>query len=133
MRTLITTLMASAVTLMTFSAVQAADAIDEVPAAPAADYTEPAVKSWSGAYVGGTADWAHGKFDRNGGKTAAGFGGGLYGGYNMQNGQMVFMLSPTLILPMAVPMNSTEPTGGVTRPRPPVSTSTRPKWIGSMP
>jgi outer membrane immunogenic protein len=90
MRTLITTLMASAVTLMTFSAAQAADAIDEVPAAPAADYTEPAVKNWSGAYVGGTADWAHGKFDRNGGKTAAGFGGGLYGGYNMQSGQMVY-------------------------------------------
>ncbi|KAG1252369.1 hypothetical protein G6F68_011817 [Rhizopus microsporus] len=43
-----------------------------------------------------------------------------------QNGQMVRMLWPTLILPMEVPMNSTDPTGGVTRPRPPVSTSTRP-------
>ncbi len=90
MRTLITTLMASAVTLITFSAVQAADAIDEVPAAPVADYSEPAVKNWSGAYVGGTADWARGEFDRTGSKAASGFGGGLYGGYNMQSGQIVY-------------------------------------------
>ncbi|HTO30220.1 MAG TPA: outer membrane protein [Pararhizobium sp.] len=90
MRILITTLMASAVSLIAFSAVQAADAIDEVPAAPAAEYTEPAVKNWSGAYVGGTANWAHGNFDANGDRSAAGFGGGLYGGYNMQSGQIVY-------------------------------------------
>ncbi|KQV43369.1 MULTISPECIES: outer membrane protein [unclassified Rhizobium] len=90
MRTLITTLMASAVTLITFSAVQAADAIDEVPAAPAAEYSEPVVKNWSGAYVGGTADWSHGQFDATGGRGAAAFGGGLYGGYNMQSGQIVY-------------------------------------------
>ncbi|OJF95178.1 outer membrane protein [Pararhizobium antarcticum] len=88
MRTIITTLMASAVSLIAFSAVQAADAIDEVPAAPAAEYSEPAAKDWSGAYVGGTANWAHGKF--TGDRTAAGFGGGLYGGYNMQNGPIVY-------------------------------------------
>ncbi|MCV9965808.1 porin family protein [Pararhizobium sp. BT-229] len=90
MRTLITTLMASAVSLIAFSAVQAADAIDEVPAAPAAEYSEPAAKNWSGAYVGGTANWAHGEFDGNGKRSAAGFGGGLYGGYNMQSGQIVY-------------------------------------------
>src|SRR6478735_5254147 len=90
MRTLITTLMASAVTLITFTAVQAADAIDEVPAAPAAEYTEPAIKNWSGAYVGGTADWARGEFDGTGGRGAAAFGGGLYGGYNVQSGQLVY-------------------------------------------
>ena len=66
MRTLITTLMASAVSLIAFSAVQAADAIDEVPAAPAAEYNEPAVKNWSGAYVGGTANWARGEYDATG-------------------------------------------------------------------
>jgi outer membrane immunogenic protein len=90
MRTLITTLMASAVSLIAFSAVQAADAIDEVPAAPAAEYTEPAVKDWSGAYVGGTANWGHGQYDATGGRSAAGFGGGLYGGYNMQSGNIVY-------------------------------------------
>jgi hypothetical protein len=50
-----------------------------------------------------------------------------------QNGQIVRMLSATVILPIEVPMNSTEPIGGVTRPMPPASTITRPKWIGSMP
>ena len=90
MRTLITTLMASAVTLITFSAVQAADAIDEVPAAPAAEYSEPVVKNWSGAYVGGTATWQNGKFNGQGNNRAHGFGGGVYGGYNMQSGQMVY-------------------------------------------
>ena len=90
MRTLTTTLMASAMTLIAFQAAQAADAIDEVPAAPQAEYTEPAQKNWSGAYVGGTADWHHGQHDATGDNTAAGFGGGLYGGYNMQSGQIVY-------------------------------------------
>ncbi|KQS80476.1 hypothetical protein ASG25_02425 [Rhizobium sp. Leaf384] len=90
MRTLVTTLMASAMSLIAFSAVNAADAIDEVPAAPAADYTAPAVKNWAGAYVGGTANWGHGKFNGTGDRSAAGFGGGLYGGYNMQNGPIVY-------------------------------------------
>lgn len=90
MRTLTTTLMASAMTLIAFQAAQAADAIDEVPAAPQAEYTEPAQKNWSGAYVGGTADWHHGQHDATGSNTAAGFGGGLYGGYNMQSGQIVY-------------------------------------------
>jgi outer membrane immunogenic protein len=90
MRTLTTTLMASAMALVAFQAAHAADAIDEVPAAPAAEYTEPAVKNWSGAYVGGTANWHHGEADATGGNTSAGFGGGLYGGYNVQDGQMVY-------------------------------------------
>ncbi len=90
MRTIITTLMASAVSFIAFSAAQAADAIDEVPAAPAAEYSEPAAKDWSGAYVGGTANWAHGKFGATGDRSAAGFGGGLYGGYNMQSGSIVY-------------------------------------------
>ncbi len=90
MRTIITTLMASAVSLIAFSAVQAADAVDEVPAAPAAEYSEPAAKDWSGAYVGGTANWARGEFNATGDRSASGAGGGLYGGYNMQNGQIVY-------------------------------------------
>ena len=50
-----------------------------------------------------------------------------------QNGQMVFSASPMLIRPMAVPTNSTEPTGGVTRPMPPARISTTPNCSGSMP
>lgn len=91
MRILITTLMASAVSMVAFSATHAADAIDEVPAAPAADYSEPApVKNWSGAYVGGTANWARGEFGATGGRSASGFGGGVYTGYNMQSGNIVY-------------------------------------------
>ncbi|WP_377288097.1 outer membrane protein [Rhizobium sp. SG2393] len=90
MRTIITGLMASAISLAAFQAAHAADAIDEVPAAPAATYSEPAVKDWSGAYVGGTANWHHGKSNATGDRTSAGFGGGLYGGYNMQSGQIVY-------------------------------------------
>ena len=90
MRTLIATLIASTVSMVAFQAAHAADAIDEVPQAPAAEYSEPVVKNWSGAYVGGTADWSHGQFDGTGGRGAAAFGGGLYGGYNMQSGQIVY-------------------------------------------
>ncbi|OJU86725.1 MAG: hypothetical protein BGO06_14880, partial [Shinella sp. 65-6] len=73
-----------------FQVAHAADAIDEVPQAPAAEYSEPVVKNWSGAYVGGTATWQKGKFNGQGQDRAHGFGGGVYGGYNMQNGQMVY-------------------------------------------
>lgn len=90
MRTIILSLMASAITFASFSASQAADAIDEVPAAPAAEYSAPAVSNWAGAYVGGTGNWHHGEADATGSNTAAGFGGGLFGGYNMQNGQLVY-------------------------------------------
>ncbi|OLP58524.1 hypothetical protein BJF93_16815 [Xaviernesmea oryzae] len=90
MRILVTTLAASALSLASFSLAHAADAIDEVPAAPAADFTAPAAKDWSGAYVGGTGNWDHGKFKGTGDRTAAGFGGGLYGGYNMQSGKIVY-------------------------------------------
>lgn len=91
MRTLIATLIASTVSMVAFQAAQAADAIDEVPQAPAAEYVEPvAAGNWSGAYLGGTASWQRGKFDQQGKAKANGFGGGLYGGYNMQSGQIVY-------------------------------------------
>lgn len=90
MRTLIATLVASTVSMAAFQVAHAADAIDEVPQAPAAEYSEPVVKNWSGAYVGGTATWQNGKFNGQGNNRAHGFGGGVYGGYNMQSGQMVY-------------------------------------------
>ena len=69
MRTLVLTLMASAAAFASFGAAQAADAVDQIPEAPVVSesYAAPA-KEWSGAYVGGT----------------------IYGGYNFQNGQIVY-------------------------------------------
>ena len=90
MRTLIATLIASSVSMVAFQAAHAADAIDEVPQAPAAEYSEPVVKNWSGAYVGGTASWQKGKFNGQGQDRGHAAGGGVYGGYNMQSGQFVY-------------------------------------------
>jgi len=88
MRTLIATLLASAATFATISAANAADAVDQIPEAPVA-YEEPvAVNNWAGAYIGGygSDDWGRfGSGDRDGT-----FGGGVYGGYNMQSGQIVY-------------------------------------------
>jgi outer membrane immunogenic protein len=91
MRTLIATLIASTVSMVAFQAAHAADAIDEVPQAPASEYVEPVASgNWAGAYAGGTASWQRGDFQRQGDAKANGMGGGLYGGYNMQNGQLVY-------------------------------------------
>lgn len=91
MRTLIATLIASSVSLVAFQAAQAADAIEDVPQAPAAEYVEPvAGGNWAGAYAGGTASWQRGDFQHQGRAKANGFGGGVYGGYNLQEGQIVY-------------------------------------------
>lgn len=91
MRTLIATLIASTVSMAAFQVANAADAIDEVPQAPAAEYSEPvATGNWAGAYAGGTASWQRGDFSHQGDAKANGLGGGVYGGYNMQNGQLVY-------------------------------------------
>ena len=88
MRTLIATLIASTVSLAAFQVAQAADAIDEVPQAPAADYSEPVASgNWAGAYAGGTASWQRAKMNDAKGNA---IGGGVYGGYNMQSGQIVY-------------------------------------------
>ncbi len=91
MRTFIATLIASSVSLVAFQAAHAADAIDDVPQAPAAEYVEPVASgNWAGAYAGGTASWQRGDFQHQGKAKANGFGGGVYGGYNMQSGQIVY-------------------------------------------
>jgi len=91
MRTFKMMLIASATTLIAFQAAQAADAIDQIPEAPAAtEYTAPA-GNWSGAYVGGAATYDFGKFTGSTeGRDAKGLGGSVYGGYNFQNGQIVY-------------------------------------------
>lgn len=91
MRTLIATLIASTVLMVAFQAAHAADAIDDIPQAPAAEYSEPVANgNWAGAYAGGTASWQRGDFSHQGKAKANGFGGGVYGGYNMQQGQLVY-------------------------------------------
>ena len=88
MRIIVATLMATTMAAAAFSAAKAADAVNEVPQAPVA-YDQPApVSNWSGAYLGGTVNYDWGRFE--GSRNADGFGGGLYGGYNMQNGQIVY-------------------------------------------
>ncbi|MGV1955106.1 MULTISPECIES: outer membrane protein [unclassified Agrobacterium] len=91
MRIFVATLMASTMAAAGFSAAHAADAVNEVPQAPVS-YDQPApVKDWSGAYLGGTVNYDWGRFSSsNDGRDAKGAGGGLYGGYNWQNGQLVY-------------------------------------------
>ena len=91
MRTLTMILLASATSLMAFQAARAADAVDQVPEAPAATeaYVAPA-GSWTGAYVGGAVTYDWGRFDGSDERDADGVGGSLYGGYNMQSGQIVY-------------------------------------------
>lgn len=91
MRTFKIMLLASVTTFAGFQAAQAADAIYQAPEAPpAAEYSAPA-GDWSGAYVGGAATYEFGKFTNStDGRDAKGLGGSLYGGYNMQNGSIVY-------------------------------------------
>lgn len=88
MRNLTAALLVSAATFATISAANAADAVDQIPEAPVA-YEQPApVSDWSGAYLGGYGDYKWGRFGSNDRDVA--LGGGVYGGYNMQSGQIVY-------------------------------------------
>ena len=91
MRTFIKTLMASSVAVLAFSAAHAADAIDQIPEAPVADVIEAApTGNWQGAYIGGQGSYNMGRFKGNGDYDAKAFGGAAYGGYNWQQGQIVY-------------------------------------------
>ncbi len=91
MRTLVMILMATSAGLATFNIASAADAVDQIPEAPAAteSYAAPA-GSWAGAYVGGQATYDWGRFRKGDDFDADKFGGAIYGGYNMQSGQIVY-------------------------------------------
>ncbi|OLP43151.1 outer membrane protein [Rhizobium oryziradicis] len=89
MRNLTMILLASAAGFSMISAAQAADAVMQIPEAPAAMDPVTPVSNWSGAYVGGTGDYNMGRFQGNNFNARA-FGGGLYGGYNMQNDKIVY-------------------------------------------
>lgn len=90
MRDLIKTLLVSTVLVAAATQVQAADAVDEIPQAPAATEIISETTGWDGAYVGGTASYQWGKMIKGKDYGAIGPGAGLYGGYNMQDGQIVY-------------------------------------------
>ncbi|SMD06626.1 outer membrane protein [Rhizobium sp. RU36D] len=90
MRTFKLILVASVAGLTAFSAAQAADAVDQIPEAPAAMESAAPVGNWSGAYVGAAGTYGLGRFRNGDDYKTTGFGGQLYGGYNMQNGQLVY-------------------------------------------
>lgn len=89
-------LLASALTALTFTAAQAADAVVYEPVAEAPIAT---AYDWSGAYVGVQAGygWGKGRYISLGDNQSAlprpdGALGGLYAGYNHQSGQWVYGL-----------------------------------------
>ena len=94
MRKLIIALVASAASIASVSAAAAADAIDSVPQAPSAPAATAPVGDWSGAYVGATGSWNWGPIKNSGYANAVGIGG--YGGYNFQDGQLVYGLEGNL-------------------------------------
>jgi outer membrane immunogenic protein len=90
MRTLKTTILASAAVLTLSAPVLAADVIAEQPPAPA-PIEQPAAADWSGAYLGAYGGYGWNKHKTDAGNlNADGFQGGAYGGYNFQNGQFVY-------------------------------------------
>jgi outer membrane immunogenic protein len=91
MRNVFMTLAASALLIGAASMARAADAIDEVPAAPESqDVVDSTTPGWEGAYIGGklTEQRATVKDGKN--YNANGLGGGLYGGYNLQSDKIVY-------------------------------------------
>ncbi|WP_027486102.1 outer membrane protein [Allorhizobium undicola] len=88
MRTLVMILLASSAGLSIVTGAQAADAVMQVPEAPAAvDTVQPS--GWAGAYVGGAGTYNMGR-SHGSNFSARSFGGQLYGGYNMQNDKIVY-------------------------------------------
>lgn len=82
-------LAASVIALGAASVARAADAIDEIPSAPESVEVVPS-GNWEGAYVGGKLTHQWGKVKQGKDYDATGFGGGVYTGYNVQNGQIVY-------------------------------------------
>ncbi|MDQ0454117.1 outer membrane protein [Rhizobium paknamense] len=88
MRTLVMILLASSAGLSFVTGAQAADAVMQVPEAPAAVDT-PAPTGWAGAYVGGAGSYTAGR-SHGSDFSARAFGGQVYGGYNLQNDKIVY-------------------------------------------
>lgn len=83
-------LAASVASLLMSGAAFAADAVEQIPAPPAAVDTPAPVFSWSGGYVGGYGGygWGDGKFSDANGSGKANFDGGRLGGFGGWNFDM---------------------------------------------
>ena len=88
MRTLMTTLMASAFVIGGFSAAMAADAVEQIPQPPVAQDAPPAANNWGGFYLGAAGTYNMGHFGHD--KDPYAWGGQVYSGYNWQDGQVVY-------------------------------------------
>ncbi|WP_174800755.1 outer membrane protein [Martelella limonii] len=91
MRNFKTTTAVALAAMVGAGAAQAADAIVSTPYEPSpVSYAPPVqAKNWAGFYVGGAANWDWGTFNE-GDFDADGWGGTLFGGYNMQSGSIVY-------------------------------------------
>ncbi len=89
MRILVATLMASATSLIAISAANAADAVNQIPEAPAAVEEAAPVQTWQGFYLGGYGSYDWGRFGGYGDRDGN-LGGGAFTGYNWQSGQIVY-------------------------------------------
>lgn len=80
--------LASALALSTFASAMAADAVDQIPAAPVA--VETPAFSWTGVYGGiqGGAGWLDGKFSDGVDSAKQDFDGGIIGGFVGYNWQL---------------------------------------------
>jgi outer membrane immunogenic protein len=89
MRNLIVALLASAASVVSLTAAQAADVINNVPQAPApVNDTYVPASDWSGAYLGAAGSYNWGYINNSGSAHALGIDG--YGGYNWQDGSVVY-------------------------------------------
>ncbi|WP_176083226.1 outer membrane protein [Martelella sp. HB161492] len=87
-----TLLAAAATTAMGAGAASAADAVVNTQSyepTPTMTYSAPKANNWSGAYVGGALNYDWGTF-KSGDFNASGYGGTLFGGYNLQDGSVVY-------------------------------------------
>jgi outer membrane immunogenic protein len=90
MRNVIRTLAASAFVLGAATFAQAADIVEEVPAAPESTDVMAQPSGWDGAYLGGKGTYQWGKVQNGRSYGADGLGAGIYGGYNLQDGKIVY-------------------------------------------
>lgn len=90
MRNVLMTLTASVLIIGAASMARAADAIDEIPAAPESQDTMVMSGGWEGGYVGGKITEQRATVRDGKNYNANGLGGGLYGGYNLQSDKIVY-------------------------------------------
>ncbi|AGA65143.1 25 kDa outer-membrane immunogenic protein precursor [Liberibacter crescens BT-1] len=94
MRNVFLTLGASTIVLASFFSANAADAVHDIQSAPSAPSIPSTPSSsgldWSGAYIGGQGFFTNGRLTNPRTRSKNAFGGGVYGGYNLQYDHIVY-------------------------------------------